>query len=60
MLNAMLVEEVVRDVSLISIGRFKVEQTVDGKVTVGSVMVQGDVPEDTVEISSCLIHDACI
>ena len=60
MLDAVLVEEVVRDVSLISIGRFKVEQTVDGEITVGSVMVRGDVPEDTIEIGRCLIHDACI
>ena len=60
MLDAMLVEEVVRDVSLVSIGSFEVEQTVDGEVPVGSVMVRGDVPEDTVELGRCLIHDACI
>ena len=50
MLDAVLVEEVVGDVSLIPIGSFEVEQTVDGEVTVGSVMIRGDVPEDTVEV----------
>lgn len=55
-LDAVLVEEVVRDVSLISVGGLEVEQTVDGEVPVAPVMVRGDVPEDAVEISGCLVH----
>ena len=55
-LDAVLVEEVVRDVSLISVGGLEVEQIVDGEVPVAPVMVRGDVPQDAVEISGCLVH----
>ena len=54
--DAVLVEEVVRHVSLISVGGLEVEQTVDGEVPVAPVMIRGDVPEDAVEISGCLVH----